>query len=1109
MNRSKSVTVGRVGLALFLASAVSVFALPQGQTVTSGDVSFNLGDNVLTVIQSSGRAIVNYDSFNIATPETVNFVQPGRDAAILNRVTGNNASEIAGALNANGHVYLINPNGILFSQSARINVHSLVASALDITDQDFLDDNLTFSGQGKNVVNQGTIKANSVRLLGANVKNQGDVHARDVIFGAGTRTVKLDDAAGGTIRLVVSVPSPDAGTVINQGVVDASGEQGGSVAMHGNRVGQVGTVSANGTIGDGGRIDIQADSVAALADGSLTTANGGSIGNGGEVIIFTPGAALFRPNAAIEARGGDSSGDGGFIEVSGRDHVEIFGRTDASAPHGDPGMFLIDPSDVYIQNVAPPGDGLWWNPGLFDPAVDDAVISITVLQNNLKVNDVMIRTASVGVPPAGSQPGDITVVDNIDLDGTHGRTLWLQASRNVIVNGNIVDQNPATADATRIELVGQTGAVTLNGSLNTGGGMLVITAPPFNHVVINNTVNTAGGVFSSAGVNFTLGAGAQIRTGGGAVNLLPHSGNVTINGTIDARGAAGAQSIGIGGTAFINGQMNAGTTVTFNGPATVAANVTAGTTMMFNNTLTVNGATRSGTDMTVADGFLFRATGTANLYADNALTLGGNVSGAASIDLRADYDGNKAGLLWIKGNASTDGATPAGTLTLVGDIQVDGTMTIGGPDLSLYGADRDSIDYNIASPLTAGGIIIRMGHDITDGTVAETPLLNANLVRLTARTGAIGGSGDADIETDAGAMSTVARGSVYLQEANNVTASGGITAGGLLDLIVAGTLTGDRATAGHTLRIAANGDINIDTLSCGGAMDLDRRALKFNTLTADSVDADMRGSIEVGRATLNGLADFKAAGSMVDNDSMITANDVILEASGNIGASAINLDVARISRVVAGGSIHIAQHRSGNTPLGLISAGKEFRVEVPNGGLADGNGSSLNFSAKATSYLELHGSCGEWCDGLQADIDNGNILTRAINTSGADHPDDWLWIALEGNIDGEPSLEYAGDVEIPGIMMFNNRIVGTESIGWHEVSTVESYTQETPHIRPTQGLWRPSSPYFLHNYICVNEPIALGFQDYLLHGVAEIEVDPEITRVAKRIIILWPEGYMW
>ena len=131
---------------IVLAAAVPAFALPEGESVAAGQVSFARGENSLTVMQNSGRAIVNYDSFNIAAPESVRFVQPGPSAAILNRVTGNKASAIAGALNANGNVYLVNPNGILFSPTARVNVHSLVASALDIGDSDFLSGNMKFQG---------------------------------------------------------------------------------------------------------------------------------------------------------------------------------------------------------------------------------------------------------------------------------------------------------------------------------------------------------------------------------------------------------------------------------------------------------------------------------------------------------------------------------------------------------------------------------------------------------------------------------------------------------------------------------------------------------------------------------------------------------------------------------------------------------------------------------------------------------------------------------------------------------------------------------------------------------------------------------------------------
>ena len=108
------------------------FALPTGEQVVAGpDCSSRPSAQSLTVQQSSPRAIINWQTFSIAAPESVSFQQPSFSSVVLNRVIGASASEIAGHMTANGSV-LVNPNGVLFTSSAVVDVGGLVASTLDI-----------------------------------------------------------------------------------------------------------------------------------------------------------------------------------------------------------------------------------------------------------------------------------------------------------------------------------------------------------------------------------------------------------------------------------------------------------------------------------------------------------------------------------------------------------------------------------------------------------------------------------------------------------------------------------------------------------------------------------------------------------------------------------------------------------------------------------------------------------------------------------------------------------------------------------------------------------------------------------------------------------------
>ncbi|WP_181335278.1 filamentous hemagglutinin N-terminal domain-containing protein [Hyphomicrobium methylovorum] len=170
------------------------FAEPAGGNVVSGAASISQTGPVTNINQTTGKAIINWQGFSVAPHETVNFHQPDASSVTLNRVIGNESSIIQGALNANGQIFLVNSNGILFSDAAKVSVGGIVASTLDISNDDFLAGNYTFAGSSAaSVVNKGTISATQggyVSLLGKTVSNQGAITATlgTVALSAGSKT---------------------------------------------------------------------------------------------------------------------------------------------------------------------------------------------------------------------------------------------------------------------------------------------------------------------------------------------------------------------------------------------------------------------------------------------------------------------------------------------------------------------------------------------------------------------------------------------------------------------------------------------------------------------------------------------------------------------------------------------------------------------------------------------------------------------------------------------------------------------------------------------------------------------------------------------------------
>src|SRR5262245_53310079 len=211
----------------------SAYAGPTGGVVAAGPAAVDQSGTTPTINQQSQNVSLNWQQFNVAANETVQFVQPSATSIALNRVIGNDPSQIFGQLSANGRVFLVNPNGVLFGQSAQVNVGGLVASTLNISDADFLAGRYKFESTVATpgtVVNRGTITAatgGSVALLGGQVSNQGTISAQlgTVALAAGSAVsldfsgqqlmnVRVDAATLGALADNQQLIRADGGTVI-------------------------------------------------------------------------------------------------------------------------------------------------------------------------------------------------------------------------------------------------------------------------------------------------------------------------------------------------------------------------------------------------------------------------------------------------------------------------------------------------------------------------------------------------------------------------------------------------------------------------------------------------------------------------------------------------------------------------------------------------------------------------------------------------------------------------------------------------------------------------------------------------------------------------------
>ncbi len=237
----ESMAQGRRALPLVLTSRspCTAGANPQGGQVVAGKGSISTPNGSTTLInQQSNNLIINWSSFNIANGQTVQFKQPSANAAALNRIYDQNASQIFGNLISNGQVFLLNANGIVFGRTASVNTGALFATSLSISNDDFMNGNLDFAapaGQdGGAIVNHGLLHAvdgGSISLVGGAVYNDGVIEANlgQVNMVAG-HAVTVDFDGDGLMQFEVTQPvlhkmldATSGAAVTNEGTVEANG----------------------------------------------------------------------------------------------------------------------------------------------------------------------------------------------------------------------------------------------------------------------------------------------------------------------------------------------------------------------------------------------------------------------------------------------------------------------------------------------------------------------------------------------------------------------------------------------------------------------------------------------------------------------------------------------------------------------------------------------------------------------------------------------------------------------------------------------------------------------------------------------------------------------
>ncbi|MBI4985289.1 MAG: filamentous hemagglutinin N-terminal domain-containing protein [Rhodocyclales bacterium] len=789
--------IAPVAVALGMLAGGPAFALGTGEQVAAGTVNFARPDNrTLVVTQGSDQAIVNWQSFSIGAGETTRFVQPSSSAVILNRILGNDASHIYGNLQANGIVFLTNPNGILFSRGAQVDVGGLVAASLGISDQNFLNRSYHFTNDGGagSIVNGANINAATgyVALIAPQVSNTGAIAASNGSVGlvAGDAVV-LDFDHDGKINFKIDLPAASA-RIDNSGLIAA----------------------------DGGRVVMNASAKDALLstvlnNSGIVRARGLAMKNG-EIVLDGGASGVTSVTGTLDASGKEAGQTGGTVKVLG-DKVGLFGqaRIDVAGDAGG-GTALVggnyqgkgaerNANATYVGNaVTINADALTAGNGGKVAIWSD---NVTRYYGTLSAQggftggdggfaEISGRSALIfrGTVKLGATNGSlgtllldpltITIADGANSSGANDDQLTDPAADTAI---NFADTAASdfTISAGQIEALTADILLEARNSIILGDladGALTLQS---NVTLTARTRNDSGsGDAATGGISFTDTNDAIVASGTGGIVLQAGTSNgLSFNGTATSDISVGklttnggAISLEASRNVTLNNDVNSG-----NGTLRVVAN---------NGTFTQSAGTIT------ADSFGIRTSGAVVLTAaNNVTTLAANVSGSGnSFTFQNETDGFAVGTVAAAGTiyASTTGITTA-------DVTAgsSGGITLSGSGAIAINAALATGTSNIAE---AGGAETAQTGAIQITSSASTITGNGSGT-LTTGAATVDGTTDNDSATS-GTITLSASGAIQLAAADALNVgTTTVTNGNAGDSALAGNITvttADKMTADGT-----------------------------------------------------------------------------------------------------------------------------------------------------------------------------------------------------------------------------------------------------------------------------------------------------------------------
>lgn len=549
-----------------------LFSLPTQPEVVHGRAVVSAKDAQSLQITTSETAILNFESFHIGADEIVRFRQPGPHSCVLNRVLGKDPTEILGRMEANGRVFLVNPEGVYFGPQASIHAGSFIASSLSIKDEDFIAGTYRFFKEGSgSVINEGSIGVEGfVALLGSVVQNKGSIRAdTDKVWIGAAERVTLDFSGDGMIQFALEGELEKAviehsGSITARGVelslkaakraiqtvVNTDGMEQATHMVESNGVIRLlsgSSIDVSSETGMGGQVEIsglRVDFEEASIDASGRT-GGGSISIRGDSALLVDRQSVIRSDAK-------ERGKGGKISVYS-DHIARFnGHVFAQSGSGEMGEWVIESKDLSLgTTVSLEGISHARFSALESLRVDQPLqisseglltLQAETIQINANVSTIdsisLIGKVSLGADVVlEAKQGDISVSD--ELNGSHnlllrGDTIYLCKpigeldrlhqfsieARSVLQTASVYTTGPITYSGSNI--------IHLGSGLTTDGAPIEMRGPiNCSNAIVFDTTH-GGGNLEGANLFFSdrIDGPQEVRIRAGT------KGNVTLNGPL-------------------------------------------------------------------------------------------------------------------------------------------------------------------------------------------------------------------------------------------------------------------------------------------------------------------------------------------------------------------------------------------------------------------------------------------------------------------------------------------------------------------------------------------------------------------------------------------------